>query len=55
MSMDFGLFIIEPDYEAMAATAKNKNYGEQTRYVVREEFAPQTDSTIVFMVISDNQ
>ena len=31
-SMDFGLFIVEPDYEAMVATAKNKNYGEQTRY-----------------------
>ena len=46
-SMDFGLFIVEPDYEAMAATAKNKNYGEQTRYVVREEIASRTDSRIV--------
>ena len=48
-SMDFGLFIVEPDYEAMAATAKNKNYGEQTRYIVCEEFVLLTDSKIVLL------
>ena len=31
--MDFGLFIVEPDYEAMKREAFNKHYGEQTRWV----------------------
>ena len=30
-SMDFGLFIVDPDYDEMDQAASNKRYGEMTR------------------------
>ena len=32
-SMRSGLYVVQPDYEAMQAAANNKTYGEQTRYL----------------------